>query len=175
MKGDRKLKVLVSSLYYPWALNEQGSGYRLYRLTNRPWAIIRDAEGFLDDDCNAYLLFAAWQDRSRHQVVTDARWLTQTATWLRKEPPGMWETTDLDQWAVFLQGLALDRLLQHQIWQRPVGEAVETLHRAYAFGHWAQPDRFTYQPFPATRKERQRWSRRVTEIVDYLPDDDLLY
>ena len=161
----------MSSLYYPWGPEPEESGYRLYRLAKRPWALIRDAEGFLDDRCNAYLLFAAWQDRSRRQVVADARWLTQAASWVRGDPQGAWQTTDLDRWAAFLQGLALDRVHRHQHWQRAVGEAVEALHRAYAFWHWADPERFTYQPFPATAKDRQHWSLRVTEIVDYLPDD----
>ncbi len=42
---------------------------------------------------------------------------------------------------------------------------------AYAFWHWAELERFTHQPFPATAKERQQWGLRVTEMVDYLPDD----
>lgn len=161
----------MSALYYPWGLEPQGSSYRLYRLTTRPWAVIRDAEGFLEDRCNAYLLFAAWQDRSPRQVVADAGWLTQAATWMRKDPQGAWETMDLDRWAAFLQGIALDRVQRHQDWQRPVCAAVEALHRAYAFWHWAELERFTHQPFPATAKERQQWGLRVTEMVDYLPDD----
>ncbi len=48
----------MPSGYYPCTLNEQGSGYRLYRLTDRPCAIIRDAGG-LDADCTAYLLFGS--------------------------------------------------------------------------------------------------------------------
>ncbi len=119
----------MSALYYPWGLEPQGSSYRLYRLTTRPWAVIRDAEGFLEDRCNAYLLFAAWQDRSPRQVVADAGWLTQAATWMRKDPQGAWETMDLDRWAAFLQGIALDRVQRHQDWQRPVCAAVEALHR----------------------------------------------
>ncbi|MDA8205999.1 MAG: hypothetical protein M0Z36_08015 [Thermaerobacter sp.] len=162
---------MMSAVYSPGGLELPGAGYRLYRLATRPWALIRDTEGFLEERCNAYLLFAAWQDRSRRQVVADARWLTLAATWVREDPQGAWETTDLDGWAAFVQGIALERFQRHQQWERPVSEAVEALHRAYAFWHWAEPERFTYQPFPATVKDRQHWSRRVTEIVDYLPDD----
>ncbi len=119
----------------------------------------------------AYLLFAAWQDRSRRQVVADARWLTRAATWVHLDPDGAWETMDLDAWAGFVQGIVLEREQPHPPSSPSVGQAVEALHRAYAFWHWAEPERFPYQPFPTTVKGRQRWSRCVTEVPDTLRDD----
>ena len=129
--------------------------YRVERLSRRPWALVRDPEGFLDSVILAYLTCAAWQDASQTQVRADARWLARAASWMSSQ--FAWADLDLDAWTVFLQDVAVDCLLDGQVPQRAAFQAVHALHRAYAFWHWADPIRFHCQPFPTTPGERQRW------------------
>ncbi len=140
--------------------------YRVERLSRRPWALVRDPEGFLDSAILAYLTYAAWQGASPTQLRADARWLARAARWM---PPQLaWADLDLDAWTVFLQDVAVDRISDGQVPQRAAFKAVHALHRAYAFWHWADPICFKCQPFPATPGERQRWVALILGDVSAL-------
>ena len=39
--------------------------YHSYGLQRRPWAVVRDADGFSAEAINGYLQYAAWQDAPR--------------------------------------------------------------------------------------------------------------
>jgi hypothetical protein len=151
-----------------WDLPHQPA-YHLERIRIRPWVLIRDAEGFGEDLCNDYLVFAAWQDRPRGQIWADARWLADAATWLHRTATAQWATTDQDRWAVFLQDITLGYDNRQQVASSRAFRAVAALHRAYAFWHWRDPRHFPIQPFPSTGEARHRWVEHVMDIVDYFP------
>ncbi len=152
---------------YVHPLRAHGRGYQMYRLRVRPWAIIRDIEGFIDPDTMEYLTFAAWQDRTLRQVLADARWLTVAATWLAQNSHRVWASTGLDDWGDFVEDVTYPSHSRRPSREPAAWQAVEVLHRAYAYWHWSHPDRFHCQPFPASVLERRSWVRRVLSVMDY--------
>ena len=80
------------------------STYHSYGLHRRPWAVVRDADGFSAEAINGYLQYAAWQDAPPGRVRSDARGLAAAAAWL--ETIGRpWATADLDIWATYCEDL----------------------------------------------------------------------
>lgn len=141
--------------------------YRVERLVARPWALVWDPDGFVEATILAYLIFAAWQDAAPSTVRSDARWLASAATWLGTR--SRWAERSLDGWTVFLQAVALDRLCVGQRPFRAACHAAHALHRAYAYWHWADPETFPRQPFPATPAERQHWVALI--LGDLVPSE----
>ena len=122
-------------------------------LRTRPWAIVRDADGFPQDEINHYLTYAAWQDAPPRRVRTDAHHLADAAAWLARWDES-WASADVDLWALY--GHELQYYQGHRDPQ-PVYRMVETLHRAYAFWHWQDPQTIRWQPFPTSRTARRAW------------------
>jgi len=144
----------------PWVSDSPWTWVEVYHvtpLTHRPWVVLRDGAGFSDPLTMDYLTFYAWQDRTPKQVRSEGRWLAIAATWLAGDQHHDWTHADWDLWQTFVQDVALHARLcgQAPTWQ--ARQAVATLHRAYAYWHWKQPQRFPFQPFPGHQADRQAW------------------
>ena len=138
----------------PWSWLRE---YHVDSLSQRPWVILRDGAGFSDPLTMDYLTFCAWQDRTPKQVRSDGRWLAIAATWLAGDTRYDWANADLDVWHAFVQDVAFHARVHHQAAEWQARQVVETLHRAYAYWHWVQPQRFRFQPFPGHPTGRREW------------------
>lgn len=134
-------------------------GFRVYRESQRPWAVIFDAHGFWDPWCNPYVQFQAWQDIPPAQVRRDARRLAAAAAWVAAFGES-WHHLSATQWAHYCTTLDPDADPSAPGGRR-VRAHVETLHRFYAFWHWYAPERMPWQPFPARRDDRHAWIQRM--------------
>ena len=139
--------------------------YHSYGLQRRPWAVVRDADGFSAEAINGYLQYAAWQDAPPGRVRSDARGLAAAAAWL--ETIGRpWATADLDIWATYCEDLMYERW---DLSPQRAYHVVETLHRVYAFWHWQDPHAVPWQPFPATHPARVAWVQSILTRTDREP------
>lgn len=135
--------MLLSTHYGPYVIRS---------LAARPWVTVVDADGFPDQMMNRYLRFLAWQDATPALVRSDARYLTDAATWL-DFMEDTWATVTEADWAYYCANLAGP--VPRARWR--VQRLVTTLHRAYAFWHWDNPGTVSFQPFPARAADREKW------------------
>ena len=102
----------------------------------------------------------AWQDWAPATVRADAQTLARAATWLSWQDLTWAQATEAT-WAQYCAALCTDVDTTELVTRRRALRHVMTLHRAYAFWHWDNPNQVRFQPFPSRPLERADWLDHV--------------